>query len=73
MVRTRFSSPVIGRRWLIGSDGRSLGAMDDGESGTVLIRDAEWPAVARQPVAADQAVQVIGIDKYTVVVQPEAF
>ena len=42
MVRTRFSTPTIGRDWMIGEMGLALSAV--APDGTVSVRSARWPA-----------------------------
>ncbi|NNE97118.1 MAG: hypothetical protein HKN24_13920 [Acidimicrobiales bacterium] len=60
MVRTRFSSPVIGRRWMIGSTGTTLRDLADDEFGEVQLGDAKWSATAlRGSIPAGEAVEVV--------------
>ena len=42
MVRTRFSTPTIGREWMIGEEGEAVTAV--GPDGTVRVQDALWRA-----------------------------
>src|SRR5262249_35464750 len=42
MVRTRFSTPTIGREWMLGEEGEARTAVDP--EGTVLVRGAPWRA-----------------------------
>ncbi len=44
MVRTRFSTPTIGRGWMIGEEGEAVTAVDP--DGVVRIRGAPWRARA---------------------------
>jgi membrane-bound serine protease (ClpP class) len=71
MVRTRFSTPTIGREWMVGELGRAVGAVDP--DGTVLIREALWRARVNRatPVAAGAAVRVIGLDGPVLEIEPE--
>ncbi|MGI9608935.1 MAG: NfeD family protein, partial [Acidimicrobiia bacterium] len=60
MVRTRFSSPVIGRRWMVGSRGTALVDLTQDDVGEVKIGDAKWAAtVAGEPIAAGEEVDVV--------------
>lgn len=71
MVRTRFSTPTIGREWMIGEMGRAVG--DVAPEGTVLIREALWRARVNRatPVAAGDSVRVIGLEGPVLEVEPE--
>ena len=70
MVRTRFSTPTIGREWMVGHEGRAVGAVDP--DGTVLIRDALWRARVNRatPVAAGEPVRVVGLEGPVLEVEP---
>ena len=72
MVRTRFSTPTIGRRWMIGELGDAVTAVDP--EGTVRIQDAVWRAITNRatPVAAGERVRVVGLDRLVLEVEPEA-
>jgi membrane-bound serine protease (ClpP class) len=60
MVRTRFSSPVIGRSWLVGSTGTALGDMTEADPGQVKVGDAKWSATAVSgPIAAGENIEVV--------------
>lgn len=71
MVRTRFSTPTIGRKWMIGSMGEAV--TEVAPEGTVKIRDATWRAITNRatPVKAGEAVRVVGIDRLILEVEPE--
>lgn len=71
MVRTRFSTPTIGREWMIGEMGRAVTAVDP--NGTVQIRDALWRATTNRatPIAELDRVRVTGIDGLVLEVEPE--
>ncbi len=62
MVRTRFSTPTIGREWMIGEEGEAVTAVDP--DGTVRVRDALWRARTNRatPLATGDAVVVAGLD-----------
>jgi membrane-bound serine protease (ClpP class) len=71
MVRTRFSTPTIGREWMIGEVGRAVSRVDP--DGVVQIRDALWRASTNRatPVEELDRVRVIGIDGLVLEVEPE--
>ncbi len=71
MVRTRFSSPTIGRSWMIGELGEAI--TDVSPEGTVTIRDAPWRALTNRatPVKAGDQVRVTGINRMILEVEPE--
>ena len=58
MVRSRFSTPTIGREWMIGEEGVAATAVDP--DGTVLVRDAPWRARTNRatPIADGDPVRV---------------
>ncbi len=61
MVRTRFSTPTIGRDWLVGAQGVAAGSFStDGE---VRIDGGLWRARAREgaTLAAGDPVRVVGV------------
>ena len=62
MVRTRFSTPTIGREWMIGEEGEAVTAVDP--DGTVRVRDALWRARTNRatPLATGDTVVVAGLD-----------
>jgi membrane-bound serine protease (ClpP class) len=62
MVRTRFSTPTIGREWMIGEEGEAVTAVDP--DGTVTVRNAPWRARTNRatPLAAGDPVVVVGLD-----------
>ncbi|MCU1488223.1 MAG: hypothetical protein JWN67_4969 [Actinomycetia bacterium] len=70
-VRSRFSTPTIGRESMIGEIGVAVVALDP--SGTVRIRDALWPARTNRatPLAPGDAVRVVGIDGASLEVAPD--
>ncbi len=71
MVRTRFSTPTIGRKWMIGEMGEAI--TDVSPEGTVRIRDVAWQAVTNRatPVKAGDAVRVVGLDRLLLEIEPE--
>lgn len=72
MVRTRFSSPVIGRRWMIGELGVAESRIDP--NGTITLRSTPWRAVTNRatPIEPGSPVRVIGIDNLVLEVEPES-
>lgn len=71
MVRTRFSTPTIGRKWMIGEMGEATAAVDP--EGTVKIRGVEWRAITNRatPVPKGGHVRVVGIDRLVLEIEPE--
>lgn len=70
MVRTRFSTPTIGREWMIGETAEAVTALDP--DGTVRFSGAQWPAVINRstPVKAGESVRVTSIDRTILEVEP---
>ncbi len=71
MVRTRFSTPTIGREWMIGEVGEVLEAVDP--DGVVLMRGAPWRARTNRatPLAAGESARVVEVDGLLLEVEPE--
>ena len=72
MVRTRFSTPTIGREWMIGEDGDVVEAVDP--DGIVTLRGAPWRARTNRatPLAVGERARVIEVDGLLLEVEPEA-
>ncbi|CAN5824216.1 hypothetical protein BH24ACT3_BH24ACT3_16600 [soil metagenome] len=70
MVRTRFSTPTIGREWMIGEEGEAVATIDP--DGVVRIREALWRARTNRatPVEPGEAVRVVGIEGLLLEVEP---
>jgi membrane-bound serine protease (ClpP class) len=70
MVRTRFSTPTIGREWMVGEVGSAVGAV--APDGIVRVREAPWRARTNRatPIEAEQAVRVVSIDGLILEVEP---
>jgi membrane-bound serine protease (ClpP class) len=70
MVRVRFSTPTIGREWMVGEIGTAVGAVSP--DGIVKVRDAPWRARTSRvtPVEAGQEVRVVSIDGLVLEVEP---
>jgi membrane-bound serine protease (ClpP class) len=62
MVRTRFSTPTIGREWMVGEHGQVVEAV--APDGTVRVRDALWRARANRatPLGEGEEIVVAGLD-----------
>ena len=71
MVRTRFSTPTIGREWMVGELGRAVTAVSP--DGVVQIREALWRASTNRatPIEELDRVRVVGIDGRVLEVEPE--
>jgi membrane-bound serine protease (ClpP class) len=70
MTRTRFSTPTIGREWMIGADGVAVDEISP--EGVVRVGDAEWRARTNRatPIAAGEPLKVVAIDGVTLEVEP---
>lgn len=70
MVRTRFSTPTIGREWMIGEEG--VASVKVSPEGIVTVRDAPWRARTNRatPIEAGQSVRVVAIDGLLLEVEP---
>ncbi len=71
MVRTRFSTPTIGREWMIGEMGRAITAINP--DGVVQIKGAQWRAYTNRATPIEQLdqVRVVGIEGLVLEVEPE--
>ena len=71
MVRTRFSTPTIGRDWMIGETGRAITDIDP--DGVVQIKGAPWRACTSRATPLEQLdpVRVVGIDGMVLEVAPQ--
>ena len=72
MVRSRFSTPTIGREELIGEMGVAEVGVDP--DGVVRVRDALWRARTHRatPIAAGDAVRVVAVEGVLLEVEPES-
>ncbi|HMJ75595.1 MAG TPA: NfeD family protein [Iamia sp.] len=70
MVRTRFSTPTIGRGWMIGEEGEAV--TEVAPEGVVRVRGAPWRARTNRatPVPAGEAVRVVEVDGLLLEVEP---
>jgi membrane-bound serine protease (ClpP class) len=71
MVRARFSTPTIGREWMIGEIGRAATAI--APDGVVQMREALWRAYTNRatPIEELDRVRVVGIEGLVLEVEPE--
>jgi membrane-bound serine protease (ClpP class) len=71
MVRTRFSTPTIGREAMVGAMGVAVSGVDP--EGTVEVNGAPWRARTNRatPIIAGAPVRVAGIDGLVLEVEPE--
>ncbi len=71
-VRSRFSTPTIGREALIGEMGEA--AVDIAPDGVVVLRGAHWRARTNRatPITAGDAIRVVEVDGLVLEVEPEA-
>jgi membrane-bound serine protease (ClpP class) len=70
MVRSRFSTPTIGREWMVGEIGTAVGRV--APDGIVRVRDAPWRARTNRatPIDAAEEVRVVSIDGLLLEVEP---
>jgi membrane-bound serine protease (ClpP class) len=70
MVRTRFSTPTIGREWMIGEEGVAVTAVSP--DGVVRVRGALWRARTNRatPIGVDDPVRVVEVDGLLLEVEP---
>ena len=62
MIRSRFSTPTVGREGMIGEDGTAEVAVDP--DGVVVIRGARWRARTNRatPIQAGEPVKVVAVE-----------
>ena len=72
MVRSRFSTPTIGREWMVGEMGEARTAISP--DGVVMVRDAPWRARTNRatPIGKDERVRVVAIEGLVLEVEPES-
>jgi membrane-bound serine protease (ClpP class) len=72
MVRSRFSTPTIGRDWMVGELG--VARTPIAPDGVVVLRDAPWRARTNRatPIERDERVRVVAIDGLVLEVEPES-
>jgi membrane-bound serine protease (ClpP class) len=71
MVRTRFSTPTIGREWMIGELGEAR--TDIAPDGVITLRDAPWRARTNRatPIHRHERARVVAIEGLVLEVEPE--
>jgi membrane-bound serine protease (ClpP class) len=71
MIRTRFSTPTIGRESMVGELG--VAGTDVSPEGTVEVRGAPWRARTNRatPIRTGDTIRVVGIDGLLLEVEPE--
>lgn len=69
-VRSRFSTPTIGRESLIGEEGEA--AVDISPDGVVVLRGARWRARTNRatPIKAGEPIRVVEVDGLVLEVEP---
>lgn len=70
VVRSRFSTPTVGREWMVGETGEAVTSV--APDGVVRVRGAPWRARTNRatPVDAGQPVRVAAIDGLLLEVEP---
>jgi membrane-bound serine protease (ClpP class) len=70
LVRSRFSTPTIGREWLIGELGEAVSSISP--TGVVRVAGATWSASTNRatPISAGSPLRVASIDGNTLEVEP---
>jgi membrane-bound serine protease (ClpP class) len=70
VVRARFSTPTIGRESVVGEVGQATADLHP--DGMVRVRDALWRARTNRatPIAAGDAVRVVGVEGLVLQVEP---
>jgi membrane-bound serine protease (ClpP class) len=70
MVRVRFSTPTIGREWMVGETGTARTAVSP--DGVVTVRDAPWRARTSRmtPIEAGDQIRVVSIAGLLLEVEP---
>ena len=70
MVRTRFSTPTIGREWMIGEEGEAVTNVSP--DGVVRVRGALWRARTNRatPIDLHSAIRVVEVDGLLLEVEP---
>ncbi len=70
MIRTRFSTPTIGREWMVGELGAAASRI--APDGIVMVRSAPWRARTNRatPIELDQEIRVVAIAGLILEVEP---
>jgi membrane-bound serine protease (ClpP class) len=72
VIRSRFSTPTIGREGIVGEEGRA--EVDVAPDGVVLIQGARWRARTNRatPIGAGDPVRVVAVEGLVLEVEPPA-
>lgn len=72
MVRTRFSTPTIGREWMIGSLGQAVDEV--APDGVVEIDGAHWRARTNRatPIQAGETARVVAVEGLVLEIEPQS-
>lgn len=72
VVRSRFSTPTVGREGIVGEEGQA--EVDVAPDGVVVIQGARWRARTNRatPIDAGDAVRVVAVSGVVLEVEPEA-
>ena len=72
VIRARFSTPTIGREWMVGEDG--VAAVDFDQEGVVTVRGAPWRAWSTRAarIRAGEPVRVTAIRGLVLEVEPRS-
>jgi membrane-bound serine protease (ClpP class) len=70
MVRTRFSTPTIGREWMVGDLGEAVVQLNP--DGVVRVRGGLWRARTNRatPIDRGEQVRVVEVDRLLLEVEP---
>ena len=71
VVRSRFSTPTVGREGMVGEEGRAEVAV--APDGVVVIQGARWRARTNRatPIGAGDPVRVVAVEGLVLEVEPE--
>jgi len=70
VIRSRFSTPTIGREGIVGEEGRA--EVDVAPDGVILIQGARWRARTNRatPIDAGDPVRVVAVEGLVLEVEP---
>lgn len=69
LTRSRFSTPVIDRRWLVGRTGSVVEALNP--AGVIEVDGGLWAGTGDRPVEAGRLVRIVGVDGVVCLVEPD--
>ena len=72
MIRSRFSTPTIGREGIVCEEGRA--EVDVAPDGVVVVQGARWRARTNRatPIADGDVIRVVAVDGLALEIEPEA-